>query len=78
VYYTELGVKIANVGVLVVIVTLAIWIPFAYPLDYLGDVISRIFPVGRGLFEDKLANFWCTLNIVYKFKALPGGVMSIV
>ena len=78
VYYTELGVKIANVGVLVVIVTIVIWIPFAYPLDYLGDVVSRIFPVGRGLFEDKLANFWCTANIVYKFKNLSGSVMSIV
>lgn len=26
------------------------------------SVTSRIFPVRRGLFEDKVASFWCVLN----------------
>lgn len=30
------------------------------------DVFARIFPVWRGIFEDKVATFWCTLNIVIK------------
>ena len=32
----------------------------------LNDVFSRIFPVQRGIFEDKVATFWCILNIFYK------------
>ena len=32
------------------------------------DVFTRIFPVHRGIFEDKVATFWCVLNMVYKLK----------
>lgn len=27
-----------------------------------------MFPFARGLFEDKVANFWCALNVVYKLR----------
>jgi len=27
-----------------------------------------MFPFGRGLFEDKVANFWCASNVVYKWR----------
>ncbi|CRK28273.1 hypothetical protein BN1723_018345, partial [Verticillium longisporum] len=27
-------------------------------------MVHRIFPFARGLFEDKVANFWCALNVV--------------
>lgn len=30
--------------------------------------IIRIFPFARGLFEDKVANFWCASNVVIKWK----------
>lgn len=32
------------------------------------DPITRIFPFARGLFEDKVANFWCASNVVFKWK----------
>ncbi|RKF57402.1 putative dolichyl pyrophosphate Man9GlcNAc2 alpha-1,3-glucosyltransferase [Erysiphe neolycopersici] len=35
------------------------------------QVLHRIFPFARGLFEDKVANFWCALNIVVKFHTYP-------
>lgn len=45
------------------------------PLYLLGGGLSnviqsihRIFPFGRGLFEDKVANFWCVSNIVVKYR----------
>ncbi|KAJ7459872.1 glycosyltransferase family 57 protein [Mycena latifolia] len=41
--------------------------PFA-PISAVLDPISRIFPFGRGLFEDKVANFWCASNVVFKWK----------
>ena len=34
--------------------------------DKLKDVFNRIFPVKRGIFEDKVATFWCILNIFIK------------
>ncbi|TFK64631.1 hypothetical protein BDN72DRAFT_846397 [Pluteus cervinus] len=42
--------------------------PFA-PLSAILDPITRIFPFARGLFEDKVANFWCASNVVIKWKA---------
>jgi alpha-1,3-glucosyltransferase len=41
--------------------------PFA-PFSAILDPITRIFPFGRGLFEDKVANFWCASNVVFKWK----------
>ncbi len=29
-----------------------------------------MFPIGRGVFEDKVANFWCSLSVVIKVKSL--------
>ncbi|RXW25365.1 hypothetical protein EST38_g522 [Candolleomyces aberdarensis] len=34
--------------------------------------IQRIFPFSRGLFEDKVANFWCASNVVIKWRKLAG------
>ena len=44
--------------------------PFPGSLDSALAVVGRLFPVGRGLFEDKVSNFWCSLNIVFKIKDL--------
>jgi alpha-1,3-glucosyltransferase len=41
------------------------------PIQQLAQMAHRIFPFARGLFEDKVANFWCTLNIIYKLKHYP-------
>lgn len=39
-------------------------------LKRLQQLVSRIFPVGRGIFEDKVASFWCTINNVVKIKQI--------
>lgn len=41
--------------------------PFA-PLSAVLDPIARIFPFNRGIFEDKVANFWCASNVVLKWR----------
>ncbi|EEY18616.1 dolichyl pyrophosphate Man9GlcNAc2 alpha-1,3-glucosyltransferase [Verticillium alfalfae VaMs.102] len=42
---------------------------FYYPLvEQLLQMVHRIFPFARGLFEDKVANFWCALNVVVKLR----------
>lgn len=30
--------------------------------------VHRIFPFARGIFEDKVANFWCVTNVFFKYK----------
>jgi alpha-1,3-glucosyltransferase len=41
------------------------------PIHQIAQIVHRIFPFARGLFEDKVANFWCTLNILYKLRSHP-------
>ncbi|RKO97653.1 hypothetical protein CXG81DRAFT_15848 [Caulochytrium protostelioides] len=33
-----------------------------------GVIGRRVFPVARGLFEDKVANWWCVVNVAVKLK----------
>ncbi|XP_073498755.1 dolichyl pyrophosphate Man9GlcNAc2 alpha-1,3-glucosyltransferase isoform X2 [Phyllobates terribilis] len=44
------------------------WIPFLTDIEQTLQVLRRLFPVGRGLFEDKVANVWCSLSVLYKIK----------
>lgn len=44
--------------------------PFLYPVENLAQALHRIFPFARGLFEDKVANFWCSLNVIIKLRSL--------
>lgn len=37
-------------------------------VEQLLQMVHRVFPFARGLFEDKVANFWCALNVVVKLK----------
>ncbi len=54
----------------------ALWLPFAvvYPrnnndavarfdLDGVAQVLRRLFPFERGIFEGKVANVWCTASV---------------
>uniref|UniRef100_A0AAY4CS61 Alpha-1,3-glucosyltransferase n=1 Tax=Denticeps clupeoides TaxID=299321 RepID=A0AAY4CS61_9TELE len=54
-----------------VLVTFALcWLPFLSDPGQLLQVVHRLFPVARGLFEDKVANAWCSLNVLIKIKTL--------
>ncbi|XP_063992179.1 probable dolichyl pyrophosphate Man9GlcNAc2 alpha-1,3-glucosyltransferase [Diachasmimorpha longicaudata] len=56
---------------LVVLATFfVIWAPFLWMWPAALDAVVRLFPVGRGLFEDKVANFWCSANVLVKLKTL--------
>eukprot|EP00762_Andalucia_godoyi_P003197 ANDGO_01025.mRNA.1 putative dolichyl pyrophosphate Man9GlcNAc2 alpha-1 len=57
---------------------LACWAPFYVYGDGIPGVmqgISRLFPVNRGLFEDKVANFWCSISLFTKVQLLDRGLM---
>jgi len=69
---------IFKVGCLIIVticVNLALWMPYIFSDPPVWKmVLSRIFPVHRGLYEDKVANFWCFLNNFVKMRTifLPG------
>lgn len=44
------------------------WLPFLTEREHALQVVRRLFPVDRGLFEDKVANIWCSLNVFLKIK----------
>jgi len=61
--------KLVQIGLTVILTFLAIWSPFIMlGQDAVIQVVKRVFPFDRGLFEDKVANFWCTADILLKLK----------
>ncbi|PNY29200.1 Dolichyl pyrophosphate Man9GlcNAc2 alpha-1,3-glucosyltransferase [Tolypocladium capitatum] len=45
-------------------------------VEQMIQMIHRIFPFSRGLFEDKVANFWCAANVVIKLRHLPPALLQ--
>lgn len=48
-----------------------------YPiLLQLAQSVHRIFPFARGLFEDKVANIWCTIHTFHKLNQYPSTMLQ--
>ncbi|TDZ13208.1 putative dolichyl pyrophosphate Man9GlcNAc2 alpha-1,3-glucosyltransferase [Colletotrichum spinosum] len=48
-----------------------------YPVvEQLVQMVHRVFPFARGLFEDKVANFWCALNVIIKLRTYPSELLQ--
>ncbi|KAG9019276.1 Glucosyltransferase-like protein [Tulasnella sp. 427] len=63
-------VRLAKIGGTTILSFLVLFAPFvfqAFPTN-VAQSLHRIFPFSRGLFEDKVANFWCATNVVIKWK----------
>ncbi|XP_054430147.1 dolichyl pyrophosphate Man9GlcNAc2 alpha-1,3-glucosyltransferase isoform X2 [Pteronotus mesoamericanus] len=55
------------------------WLPFFTEKEQALQVLRRLFPVDRGLFEDKVANIWCSLSVFLKIKdTLPHHIQIII
>lgn len=62
-----------QLGVVTVASFVLLFLPFLPPFASTAailDPIARIFPFSRGLFEDKVANFWCFSNVALKWRNL--------
>ncbi|GAA5901528.1 dolichyl-P-Glc:Man(9)GlcNAc(2)-PP-dolichol alpha-1,3-glucosyltransferase [Sporobolomyces salmoneus] len=60
-----------HLGLTVTLSFLLLFLPFLSPFPTAPfQALHRIFPFARGLFEDKVANFWCTLNVLIKLRTL--------
>jgi len=63
--------KIVWLGGIVIGTNLVLWSPYIFSKSAIWKVmLQRIFPVYRGLYEDKVANFWCFINNFIKMRSL--------
>ncbi|KAG8214902.1 ALG6, ALG8 glycosyltransferase family-domain-containing protein [Butyriboletus roseoflavus] len=75
----RLFTRLALVTALSFLILFAPFLPPFSPVSTFGATITRIFPFSRGLFEDKVANFWCFTNVtVLKWKRLFDGKESLL
>lgn len=61
-------IQLVKISLTVLLTFTIIWLPFLFNINHTLQLLHRLFPVARGVFEDKVANVWCTLNIFFKFK----------
>lgn len=52
-----------------------IWFPFLMKKDVAVQVLKRLFPLSRGIFEDKVSNVWCAINIFYKLNQVSDKII---
>ncbi|CAK9013213.1 unnamed protein product [Durusdinium trenchii] len=65
------GVARAGAAVLgTVLLLLGPWLLGERPAAEVGQVLHRMFPFARGLYEDKVANVWCSISVVLKVQRL--------
>ncbi|KAF9971210.1 Glucosyltransferase-like protein [Actinomortierella ambigua] len=62
--------KLIKLGVTVLATLGIMFAPWLQSKEDILQVAQRIFPVFRGLYEDKVANIWCALNVVVKLRDL--------
>ncbi|XP_050089551.1 probable dolichyl pyrophosphate Man9GlcNAc2 alpha-1,3-glucosyltransferase [Anopheles aquasalis] len=73
------GIKrLVVLGVTVIGTFAIVWLPWLGSVEDVGQLVHRIFPVSRGLFEDKVSNFWCVVDVAIKLKNIPINTMGIV
>jgi alpha-1,3-glucosyltransferase len=75
---SELSALLFSLAAITVTVTIVLWLPWMTQGGW-EQVIARLFPFERGLFEDKVANFWCISSIVIKWKEVLGqGLLTLL
>jgi alpha-1,3-glucosyltransferase len=64
--------RVALLGAVAAATFAVLWAPWLAERDpaALAQIAARLLPWERGLFEDKVANFWCTLSPVLKLKGV--------
>lgn len=65
-------IRLMAIGASVILTLCLLFGPFVYygGIMQLYQILHRMFPFSRGIFEDKVANFWCASNILIKYKKI--------
>ncbi|XP_059054835.1 dolichyl pyrophosphate Man9GlcNAc2 alpha-1,3-glucosyltransferase [Achroia grisella] len=59
-----------KLAVAVITCFILIWFPFTKSWKDIFQVVHRVFPLKRGVFEDKVSNVWCFINVFVKLKTV--------
>ncbi|KAF9976801.1 Glucosyltransferase-like protein, partial [Modicella reniformis] len=62
--------KLIKLGSTVIVTLGLLFAPLAQSQEEILQVLHRIFPVFRGIYQDKVANVWCAVNIVIKLREM--------
>ncbi|KAK8557136.1 hypothetical protein V6N13_013412 [Hibiscus sabdariffa] len=62
--------EVAKLGLIVVGTFAVVWWPYLHSKEAALAVLSRLAPFERGIYEDYVANFWCTSSVLVKWKKL--------
>lgn len=62
--------EVSKLGLVVVGTFAVIWWPYLNSKDAFLEVLARLAPFERGIYEDYVANFWCTTSVLIKWKKL--------
>uniref|UniRef100_A0A0N5AJE6 Alpha-1,3-glucosyltransferase n=1 Tax=Syphacia muris TaxID=451379 RepID=A0A0N5AJE6_9BILA len=57
-----------SIGFVIALSVISLWWPLRHTDGFPLTILHRIFPFYRGIFEDKVANFWCFMNVIIKLK----------
>ncbi|KAF8976893.1 Glucosyltransferase-like protein [Entomortierella lignicola] len=60
--------KLIKLGTTVILTLGLMFLPWMQSQEEILQVVHRIFPVFRGLYQDKVANVWCAVNVVIKLR----------
>ncbi|KAH8244129.1 hypothetical protein KR026_000123 [Drosophila bipectinata] len=60
--------KLSRIAAIVLTTFAVLWSPWLGSSKAALAVVQRLFPVARGVFEDKVANVWCAVNVVWKLR----------
>uniref|UniRef100_A0ACD5XFH2 Uncharacterized protein n=1 Tax=Avena sativa TaxID=4498 RepID=A0ACD5XFH2_AVESA len=63
-------VEIMKLGSVVLGTFALVWWPYLHSYEASIQVISRLAPFERGIYEDYVANFWCSTSVLIKWKRL--------
>jgi alpha-1,3-glucosyltransferase len=69
--------QLFTIGLTVIVTFGTLWLPFCHSLSMdhtcpqaLLEILTRLFPFSRGIFEDKVSNIWYTLSVPFDFRTM--------
>lgn len=62
--------NVVKLGLVVTAVFALCWLPYLWNWKLFLRVLNRLFPFSRGLYEDKVANVWCTISLLVKLRTI--------
>lgn len=66
--YLSVFIRLLILASAVIVTFCVLWLPLVRSPGDVVQILRRIFPFERGIFEDKVANFWGVSNVLIKWK----------